>query len=267
MTEPRKTVADRVGGFYERTGWRVVDGVTEDARRWTDTRRHAQPYLARVARRLLQHLPERGEHLLDVGCGPLLDAAQRDYSRNFARRFCVDLSWRALESAQQHLGEHGVYLHGDVLDLELDEDSFDAAIALHSLYHVDAADQEAVVRKLLRVTRPGQPVIVVYCNPRSLGRLLGWPLLAARDAWRRCRAAPPDLYFHAHPMSWWGRFGDEAAVRILPWSTFRAPEQRRLFPDRPIGARMLAALAYLEERFPSVMTRLGEYYLVVLRKC
>ena len=47
----------------------------------------------------------------------------------------------------------------------MDENYFDCSVSLHTIYHIDKDIQENAVRKLLYVTKPGQPVIIIYSNP------------------------------------------------------------------------------------------------------
>jgi SAM-dependent methyltransferase len=265
--EPEEIVAK----FYSSVGWELTGEDTEDARRWEDLRACAAEYVSKCRLRVLRHIPKAGgERLLDMASGPIQYQEYLSYSRNFARRYCVDLSAAALDLARKKIGEHGVYLHGSFFDLDLQEDSFDCALSLHTIYHMDSDRQEQAVRKLLRITKPGSPVIIVYSNPNSIAsRLLRLPLLRSV---RARRAAPdagsraPELYFHAHPLAWWNRFRDVADVEILPWRSLSAVVQKKLIPDNRFGARLLAWLFALEDHFPNFFVRGAQYPMIVLTK-
>ena len=55
----------------------------------------------------------------------------------------------ALDDAKEKIGDHGVFLCGSWFDIPLDENLFDCAISLHTIYHIDKDKQEEAVRKLI----------------------------------------------------------------------------------------------------------------------
>ena len=263
MNEPEQKAAS----FYSGVGWEDIEGVTEDARRWEDLREHSREYVSACRLRVLRHLPRAGERLLDMASGPIQYPEYLEFSRNFKTRWCVDLSEPALEKAKQRIGEHGRFLHGSFFDLRLEENSFDAAVSLHTIYHMDREQQETAVRKLVAVTKPGAPVVIVYSNPDTLVSL---PFRLARRLkrflLRRGGERDTDLYFHAHPVSWWRRFEDIADVRLYPWRSFDALWQKRLFPNSALGTKLLRSLFALEDRFPEFFVRHFQYPMIVLTK-
>lgn len=259
---------DKVSKFYNTVGWETAGGVTEDAKRWEDLRECAQAYVSMCRLRVLRHIPAAGKSLLDMASGPIQYVEYLAYSRNFGHRYCVDLSAGALEQARKKIGEHGRFLHGSFLDLELEPDFFDCAISLHTIYHIDKGRQEEAVRKLVAVTRRGQPVVIVYSNPDTfyVKWLAGARRLLARLRRQALQEEGPGLYFHAHPIAWWQRFGDVASVEILPWRSLGANAQKALVPDNWLGKKMLAALFGLEERFPQFFVRHFQYPMIILTR-
>ena len=260
----------KVSEFYNNVGWDTKDGITEDARRFEDLRDCAREYVRQCRLRVLRHIPDRGECLLDMASGPIQYPEYLDYSWNFRKRYCVDLSWSALETAKRKIGDHGVFLCGSFFDIPLEENFFDCTISLHTIYHIDKDRQEEAVRKLVRVTRPGKNVVIVYSNPdrliirlvrfaRKLGRAIG----VFRPAAETGRT---DLYFFDHPLDWWNRFEDVAEIRIFPWRSLHPDEQKRLIPDNRIGKKILDILFGLEDRFPVFFTRHFCYPQIVLTK-
>jgi len=280
MARPEGLGADSaekiVSRFYDTVGWGAEGDVTEDARRYEDLREIAREYVSRCRLRVLQHIPAHGEALLDMASGPIQFAEYLEYSRNFAKRYCVDLSAAALAKAESRIGDHGVFLHGNFLDLPLAENFFDCAVSMHTIYHIDKDRQEEAVRKLLRVTKPGRPVIIVYSNPDATiqilkamppFRLLQKALhLVKGRAYRVQVKNEIPLYFHAHPLGWWDRFRDVADVRILPWRSLDSVTQKRLIPNHRAGKALLALLFRLEDRFPNFFARYFQYSMIVLTK-
>jgi ubiquinone/menaquinone biosynthesis C-methylase UbiE len=261
-----------VAQFYSTVGWETDQGVTEDARRWEDLRSNAQRYVTACRLRVLRHIPPGGEAILDMASGPIQYPEYLEYSRNFARRYCVDLSEKALEGAKRKIGSHGVFFHGSFFDMPFESDFFDCSVSLHTIYHIDKDRQEEAVRKLVQVTRRGKPVIIVYSNPRTL--LASFParamrrlgrLVARRASIKEAEGGPP-LYAYAHPVSWWSRFSDIATVKILPWRSLGSDDQQSLIPDNRLGAMMLDLLFRLEEAFPAFFVKHFQYPMVVLTK-
>ena len=284
--DDRKNRAEaRVSEFYDRVGWTARDGVTEDARRWEDLRDCARDYVRQCRLRILRHVPASGERMLDMASGPIQYPEYLAYSRGFRKRYCVDLSKDALREAELKIGSHGVFINQSFFDVRFATNMFDCTISMHTIYHIDRDLQEDAVRKLIRVTKPGQPVIIVYSNPLALVARVKSVLRKARRRVRnrgaakagaatRAGAQPrapgdarePGPYFHAHPLDWWERFGDDTAISILPWRSFTAKEQRALFPDNVVGRWLLRLLFALEDRFPRFFVRYFRYPLIVLRK-
>ena len=130
-----------------------------------DLRKHSAKYVHKCRERVFRHIPDSGVNILDMASGPLEFQDYVDYSKNFEKRYCVDLSSTALEMAKRRIGDHGVFLHGSFFDIPLQENFFDCALSIHTIYHIDKDKQEIAVRKLLHVTKPGKPVIIVYSNP------------------------------------------------------------------------------------------------------
>jgi len=207
-----------------------------------------------------------------MASGPIQYKEYLEYSKNFKKRYCVDLSSGALEKAKKKIGDHGVFLHGSFFDIPMEENFFDCAVSLHTIYHIDKDKQEEAVRKLLYVTKPGKPVIIVYSNPNTL--FVSLPFRLLKKVMNILKS--PDkkgkqdevlsLYFHAHPIEWWSRFGDIASVKILPWRSFASHYQKMIIPNNKIGSRMFGALFNLEERFPDFFVKHFQYPMIILTK-
>lgn len=261
MTESRSdTVSDEVRQFYEDVGWEEHDGLTEDALRWEDSRAVAKAYVSRCRRRVQAFIPEKGDRFLDAASGPVQYPEYSDYSSGYRERYCVDFSSKALERAKEQLGDHAVTVQGNIVDLDLPGDFFDCTVSLHTIYHIAADQQETAVRNLLRMTRPGKPVIIVYSNPDSLQSR------ASRLLRPNKKASEQDLYFSPHPLGWWDRFEDIASVSVEPWRFLAAEDSRKLIPDNFIGRKLLDWLFRWEGKYPRAAARWGRYPMIVLVK-
>jgi ubiquinone/menaquinone biosynthesis C-methylase UbiE len=267
---------EKASRFYNTVGWETEEEITEDAKRNEDLREHAKEYVSKCRLRVLSHIPENGVNILDMASGPIQYKEYLEYSRNFKKRYCVDLSSGALESAKKKIGDHGVFLHGSFFDIPLEEHFFDCAVSLHTIYHIDKDKQEEAVRKLIKVTKPGKPVIIVYSNPNAIVSSLqpSLPLRVLRRAISFLKKPETitkkeedlSLYFHAHPIEWWNRFSDIASVKILPWRSFESSIQKRLIPNNKIGRKMFDILFTLEERFPDFFVKHFQYPMMILTK-
>ena len=283
MSEENKmnAVKENALEFYNSIGWETEGEVTEDAKRWEDLREHAKEYVSKCRLRVLRHIPTNGEYLLDMASGPIQYKEYLEYSKNFKKRYCVDLSSEALETAEKKIGNHGVFLHGNFLSIPLEDNFFDCAISLHTIYHINHDLQEAAVRKLVAVTKPGKPVIIVYSNPDTLSltapyrfvrniaaylyRLPGKMISRLKNG-KQNKEIPFNLYIHPHPNKWWLTFSDVADVKILPWRSFSTDMQKSLFPDNRLGKKMLAILFKLEDSYPNFFAKYFQYPMIILTK-
>jgi SAM-dependent methyltransferase len=266
MPAPQE-VTEQVKQLYENDGWKMVGDVTFDADTSEDLRLWSREYVSACRLRVLRHLPSRGQRLLDMASGPIQYPEYLRYSEGFETRVCVDLSHRALEMARAKLGARGEYHVGDFLDLQID--SVDAAVSLHTIYHIHKDRQEAAVRKLIAVTKPGGTVVVVYSNPAYFVSAMLSPLRrVVRSILRRADTGdtPESLYFHRHPLDWWGRFRDSGTVNIYPWRTFSTREQKALVPNNRLGAKILSRLFAYEDRYPRFFAGVGCYPMIVIKK-
>jgi ubiquinone/menaquinone biosynthesis C-methylase UbiE len=265
----QETAKQIVQKFYTSGGgWEVDEnGIAQDTYIFEDLRDCAQEY-ARVTRlRMLNHLPASGEYILDAASGPVQYPEYREYSKNFAKRYCVDFSNSALELARKNIGEHGEFFNTSILELDLPDNFFDVAISLHTIYHIDKDEQEAAIRNLLRMVKPGKPLVVVYHNPRSIFSLFGL-LPAGKNIVKKIIGykTKRSLYFFNHNLGWWQRFSDSAQVEIFPWSLMEIHDAKRFIPDNNFGEKMFGILDKLENKFPKLFVRIGRYPMIVLTK-
>lgn len=268
-TVAAKKAEHRVARFYNTVGWQTDGNVTGDARRFEDLRKYSQSYARKTRNRLLKFIPSAGDRMLDMASGPIQYPEYLAYSKNFAKRYCVDLSHHALRQAREKIGDHGKYFEGNFLRLDFEDNYFDCSISLHTIYHIEKHEQDDAVRKLIRITKPGKPILIVYSNPDTIwnrGWLKNWRLKRHKKKVKKVRDDRSDLYFYRYPNSWWQRFNNVASVRILPWRSFGPEAQARLFPNNRFGAFMLQLLFFTENTFPRFFAKNFEYNMIVLIK-
>jgi ubiquinone/menaquinone biosynthesis C-methylase UbiE len=254
---------EKVRDFYEKDGWAADSkGTTTDAQLWEDLRPCAKHYVSACRRKLLAHLPQKGELFLDCASGPIQYPEYLEYSEGFKKRVCVDISQRALDVAQKKLGSRGETVCASLLSLPFPDNHFDASVSLHTIYHIDRTQQEAAVRQLIRTAKPGSPVVIVYSNPDRL--------LARLKRLFKSNSTPQEdserIYFYSYPLNWWKRFEDQASVRILPWRSLTAKDAQRFIPSGKLGEWILRGILALEKIFPRLMAKMGAYPMIILTK-
>lgn len=264
----------KLSKFYNNVGWEVVDqleGTTMDAVIYEDLRKNSKEYVINCRKRVNRHIPDQGDMFLDMGSGAVQFKEYVDYSSNFKKRYCIDLSKRGLEEAEKRIGDHGVFLCGNFLDIPLDNDFFDCSVSLHAIYHIEKERQEAAVRKLIAVTKPNHKIIIVYSNPKSYMYYLKLPYhgiknIALKLHLLKKKEEKADLYYFVYPLKWWKQFSDEASVEILPWRSFRSSDQKRIIPGNKFGKMILDNLFRWEDRFPRFFVKFFEYPMIILTK-
>ena len=298
----RMTSADTllVMKFYDEIGWtEATDGVFIDASINEDFREVSSRYVRDCHLRVNHHLPRGGNYIVDAASGPVQYEEYLTYSRNFTRRICCDVSFEALRLARAKLGEHGIYIQCDITNMPLKDESVDAFVSLHTIYHVPAERQVDAFRELQRITRPGGRGVVVYSwgdhswamnmtqapwrAARALKRALGATVRAmiprAILKRRRDRLSSPatlpgpmqqsasQFCYHAHTFDWWRRnvapLGDWT---VHPWRSISVEFTEAHLPDNAYGRGFLALAYLLETLSPGLMGRIGQYPALVFRK-
>ena len=262
MNERDLGTEQQLQAFYDSAGWKSdAQGTTKDAELWEDLRECARTYVSDCRRRISSHIPDAGgERILDAASGPIQYDEYLEYSLHFKKRYCVDISAAALEQARSRIGASGEFIKTSILELPFPDNFFDTSISLHTIYHIQQNEQEMAVRQLIRVTRRGVPLIIIYSNPdRFFARVRRW--LTGKTA----KAEGP-IYFHAHPLAWWNRFTDECELKLLPWRSLTAKDAWRFVPDNALGRLLLQAVFRWEALFPGWATSWGAYPMIVLVK-
>lgn len=123
---------------------------------------------------------ERGQRVLDVGCGP--GTVTTDLAARVAPGHVVgvDSSAAVIEIAQEGAGDvaNVEFRTGDAMALPFEDDTFDVVHAHQVLQHL--SDPVAALREMRRVTRPGG---VVAVRDADYSAMTWFPLSAGLDEW------------------------------------------------------------------------------------
>lgn len=270
--------AKMVQDFYEDFGWkRDAEGRFHDSRLFIEQKTAVEGYYLKTMQRLQQFLQPSGDYLLDVASGPVFQPENQALSNNFKKRICVDLSFRALAEARRNIGdEKGIFIQGDISKLPLIDGLCDNAMSIHTLYHVPRELQEAAVKELLRVTKPGANVIILYnwAWHSWLMNVLLFPVRLVKAAKRLYRYFTVSanerwlsggLYFYPHTPAWFERIGREQGVQVS-FSSLTSIHQdfvKYYVHDGFGGASLLRFVLKMEQRFPNCLGRHGAFGYVV----
>lgn len=290
MTEA--SVKEQVRQFYDSVGWRQIgDGLYQNAR-YEDLRPVSQEYLSRCHLRVARFLPEDGRILLDAGSGPIQYPEYLEYSRGYEYRVCLDISHRALVEARERIGDHGLFVVGDVANPPFRDEAFEGVVSLHTIHHLPEGEHAQAFRGLQRTLAPGGSAVSVYSwGDRSLlMRAMQLPIKLAFGLiklYRRLRgvgrekALPPDeraagedqtdqptgTFTFKHDYSWAVQaLGDFPGFEIRVWRSVSTSFLRAFIHGPLLGRFWLRALYTLEERFPHLLGRLGQYPMILFEK-
>ena len=256
MTGPTEQA---VRDFYDTYGW----SKGGEDKLFRQFRPAYQPYHEKTVARTSECFAGCSGSLLIVGGGDL-PQSHLDLASQFDAVTCIDISQVALDITRTKL-PHAQRVLGSVCDAPLPTGTFDAVFAAHIVYHIDANDQERAVRELIRVTRQGGRIVIIYNNPRSPIRFATGVVHRLRKRFAPEKAVTESgLYFSPFPLRWWSRFKDTCSISMLPWDIIGSYEERTLIPTDGFARAFYGAAAWIERWIPSASVHFWQYPIVVL---
>jgi ubiquinone/menaquinone biosynthesis C-methylase UbiE len=283
--------------FFNQVGWKLIDQSRYQNAQFEDLRPVSKEYIHRCHMRVNKHLSPKGRFFLDAGSGPVQYPEYLTYSEDYHARVCIDISIVALQEARKRLGDHGRYVVGDITHLPFKSDAFDGIVSLHTIHHVPMEDKLPAYEELYRTLTPGNSMVVVNGWTKAplmtrlspfmdfMKRFRGWwlrkvkkqPLKDAETSGKTAEFSeapeaettkPPEgTYVQKMTAAWLiqaleGRMDYE----ILVWRSVSVRFLRSvIYPDWG-GRFWLKVLFLLEEIFPRLLGRIGQYPLVVVNK-
>jgi ubiquinone/menaquinone biosynthesis C-methylase UbiE len=291
--ESEASIRAQVREFYDSVGWKQIgDGLYQNAR-YEDLRPVSREYIHRCHLRVLRHLSKTGHLILDAGSGPVQYPEYLEYSSGFAKRTCLDISHRALAEARNRLGEHGLYVVGDISNLPFRSESFEGLVSLHTVHHLPPQDQMRAFEEFLRVMAEGAQAVVIYSwgDQSALVKLMKIPVALAFTCLKvlrrfRHRSREENVIAGVEPTpeaqallkkggTYTYKFRASAlrkelshlpgfSIRVwrsLSTSMLRAFIHRVLF-----GRQILRIVFWLEERAPGFFGHYGQYPMLLFNK-
>jgi 2-polyprenyl-3-methyl-5-hydroxy-6-metoxy-1,4-benzoquinol methylase len=134
--------------------------------------------------------------VLDVGCGDGILSAEL-VDAGVSHVVGLDLDQPVLERARaRHDGKGIDWVQGDVLDVALEPESFDAVVSVAALHHMDAAKS---LKRFAHLVRPGGTVVVVGIAANAWS---DFPLAVAAVVARTVLGLIHGCWDHSAPMCW-----------------------------------------------------------------
>ena len=158
----------------------VESGYDRMAEQYLATKDLEDP-LALAALEDLASLLPSGAAVLDLGCGAGVPVTRWLADRSFAVTG-VDVSARQLDLARKNVPA-GTYLKADMTELTFAPESFDAAVAFHSIIHVPRAEHLALLESIHRWLRPEGVFLATMSVSENEGREEDWEGWGAPMVW------------------------------------------------------------------------------------
>lgn len=290
--EENAEIKQRVREFYDSVGWKQIgEGVYQNAR-YEDLRPVTQEYIHKAHLRVACHLPAEGKYLLDAGSGPIQYPDYLEYSRGFQYRVCMDISIRALREARERIGNHGLFVVGDLANLPFKTEAFEAEVSLHAVHHLPPDEHRQAYYELYRsLAVNGKAVVVTsWGEHSSLMRWMRLPMDQMRAilrAYQKTRGAKPNhsslvkglkpdaekllrtsgTFTAKHDYKWTVSELDWISnLSIWVWRSVNTNFLRAFIHRRLFGRELLRALFWFEERAPHYFGRIGQYPMIVFEK-
>jgi len=168
---------------------------------------------------VLASLSSGVSRVLDVGCGDGILAADL-VDAGVPRVVGLDVDRHVLDRARaRHEGRSIEWVHGDVFDVAIEPESFDAVVSVAALHHMDAAQ---ALGRFAQLVRPGGTVVVVGLAASAWSDM---PLAALAIVSRLALRLVHGHWSHSAPTCWppplTYREMKRLSARVLPGVRYR----------------------------------------------
>ncbi len=273
MSEDTK---QKVREFYDEIGWQQEQNGHYQNARYEDLRPVTREYIHKTRLRVLNGLLPTGKYLLDAGSGPVQYEEYKLYSQGYQKRVCLDISIQALREARERIGDHGLFVVGDLADLPFRNGSFDGVVSMHAIHHLALVEHPRAYVEIHRVLSNGRTAAIVNGWHEPLLSRIAEPLIgllrkAAGRAEKKKREwlneeDPAGTFVQKMTPEWLKReIGSKMSFEIKPWRSLSTRILRWFV--RPFGGREFLKLVFwLEGAFPKFFAENGQYPLIVIKK-
>jgi len=271
----------RVFDYYNEVNFKMKDSLKMygDSSKWVDFRDITSNYIKTCFKRASRLLPLRGKYLLDIASGPIGSPEYMALSDDFEFRICADISINALIQAKNNMeivGKKGIYLCGDITNIPIKDNSCDAVLCQHTLYHIPKYDQFTAINEMYRVAKLNSKIVIIYCwfyhswfmnislNIIQLYRILRH---LAGKAYVRLAKSKPRLYFYSHSPGWFKKsFSFSKDIEFYCWRSTNKYFLRLYIHKWLFGSEILKQLMRIENKYSKFMGIFGAYPAILITK-
>ena len=266
----------QVREFYDEIGWRQEDDGNYQNARYEDLRPVSREYIHKTRLRVMNGLIPTGKLLLDAGSGPVQYDEYFEYSRGYEKRVCLDISIQALREARTRIGDHGLFVVGDLANLPFKAEAFDGAVSMHAIHHLALTEHPKAYAEIHRTLSRGRTAAIVngWHDPflsRMAEPLIGlMRRLSGKSAKKKKEwlneDAPAGTFVQKMTPAWLKKeIGSRMTIEIKPWRSLSTRILRWFV--RPFGGKLfLKFVFWLEGAFPKFFAENGQYPLIVIKK-
>src|SRR5215207_4574570 len=266
----------KVREFYDEIGWQQEqDGHYQNAR-YEDLRPVSREYIHRTRLRVMNGVIPTGKFQLDAGSGPVQYDEYKTYSQGYQKRDCLDISIQALREARNRIGEHGLFVVGDLANLPFKKESFDGAVSMHAIHHLALVEHPRAYGEIHRVLASGRTAAIVNGWHEPFLSRMAEPLIGLlrrlsgrsekkKKEWLN-EEDPSGTFVQKMTPEWLkSEIGSKMDLEIKPWRSLSTRILRWFV--RPFGGRAFLRLVFwLENKFPTFFAENGQYPLIVIKK-
>jgi hypothetical protein len=204
----------------------------------------------------------------------------------------LDISILALREARERVGNHGMYVQGDIANLPFKSDAFEGVISLHTIHHLPEDEHKSAFGDLLRTLKPSGKAAVVYSwgihSPlmKLFNGPISWTMRILRSLRERREddstgsdlqdsegedtaslVSRPGTFTFKHDYYWIkSELKDLPGLEIRVWRTVSTAFMRAFIHRKLLGRVWLRLLFAFEEMMPKTLGRFGQYPLILFRK-
>ncbi len=264
--------------FYDEYGWQKTDKGYKDTLTFEDQRPVSESYWSRCHLRLNKYLPG-GRYILDVASGSIPNDEYLTYSDLYEARVCMDFSIQALKEAFIRLKGKGIFILGDMANMPIMDGCIDSVISMHTVYHIPQQEQAKAIGEAERVLVKGGRAVIVYswCNPAFMKAAFGFykPLLGVYKKLKKRKKTlkfsgdnrRPQLFVQQQDYHWFSNhIGSAYNARLKVYSSISRSFSNTFIKEKAFGRQFASFIFLLEENFPRLMGRFGQYPVFLIEK-